>query len=144
MQNSNNTSAPSTSSRLVKLLVTLACLGVVAAILWQLLPKASFSSDLTQVGQGRPTLVMLREIHVMGGEQVMEQMLQVYPDYEGDVTFLVVHTGHPDGQAFAATHEVGDGSLVLFDSSGNAVASMGRPGSAAQLRGFIDGNLATP
>lgn len=144
MQNNNNTPAPSASSRLVKFLVTLTCLGVVAVILWQLLPKASFSSDLTQVGQGRPALVMLREIHVMGGEQVMEQMLQVYPDYEGEMTFLVVHTGHPDGQAFAATHEVGDGSLVLFDGTGNAVATRGRPGSVAELRGFIDGNLATP
>jgi len=94
------------SSKLVKTLIIVTCLVVVGTVLWQLLPKASFSSDLTQVGQGKPALVMLREVHVMGGERVMEQMLAVYPEFENDMVFLVVHTGHPDGQQLAATHNL--------------------------------------
>ena len=38
----NNSAQPSARARLVRVLVTLACLVVVATILWQLLPKAAF------------------------------------------------------------------------------------------------------
>ena len=138
----NQATQPSSTSRLLRVLVTLVCLAAVATILWQLLPKAAFSSDLSQVGQGRPALVMLREIHVMGGEQVLEQMHTIYPDYTGSMAFLVVHTGHPDGQAFARTHNVGDGSLVLFDADGEVLGRSGRPESSAALRQFINQHLS--
>ena len=131
----------SATARVVKVLVTLACLIAVMAILWQLLPKASFSSDLTRVGQGRPALVMLREVHVMGGDQVMEYMSQIYDEFRGEVEFLVVQTGHPDGQMFAATHNIGDGSLVLFDGEGAVIGQTGRPASSAELREYIRRHL---
>lgn len=131
----------SASSRIVKFLVVLTCLAVVGLILWQLLPKATFSSDLSQVGQGKPALVMLREIHIMGGERTLAQMESLYPALQDQMTFLLVHTGHPDGVAFAETHNIGDGSLVLFDSNGQALATMGRPDSAEDLRRFISQNL---
>lgn len=137
----NKAAQASNSSRLSKLAITLACLLIVGAVLWQLLPKASFSSDLSQVGQGRPALVMLREIHVMGGERVMDDMLSIYPDYEQDMVFLVVHTGHPDGQAFSREHNVRDGELVLFDAAGTALQRSERPVDAEALRRFIDQHL---
>lgn len=137
----SSTVSKSASSRIVKLLVTLACLAIVGLVLWQLLPKATFSSDLSQLGQGQPALVMLREIHVMGGERTLAQMQTLYPLVQDQMTFLLVHTGHPDGVAFAQTHNVSDGSLVLFDGSGQAIATMGRPESADELRGFISQHL---
>jgi len=129
------------SSRLIKSLVIVACLVVVATVLWQLLPKAAFSSDLSQVGQGKPALVMLREVHIMGGDLVMEQMLTIYPEFEGDMVFLVVHTGHPDGQLFSQTHNIRDGSLVLFDAGGNVAGVSERPDSPTELRQFIRQHL---
>lgn len=139
----NQTTTPSAASRIRQVLVTIACLTAVAAVLWQLLPKGSFSSDLTQVGQGKPALVMLREIHVMGGEQVVEHMLAIHAEFADDMVFLVVHTGHPDGQQFAQQHNIGDGSLVLFDAAGTVVQRMGRPTGSAELRQFIRSNLGT-
>lgn len=136
-----STVSRSASSRIVKFLVILTCLAVVGLVLWQLLPKSTFSSDLGQIGQGQPVLVMLREIHVMGGERTIEQMLTLYPDFEDRVVFLLVHTGHPDGVAFAETYNIGDGSLVLFDSGGSAIATMGRPESTDDLRRFMTQNL---
>ncbi len=137
----SRTVSKSASSRVVKLLVTLTCLAVVGLVLWQLLPRSTFSSDLSQLGQGKPALVMLREIHVMGGERTLAQMESLYPAWQDQMTFLLVHTGHPDGVAFAQTHNIGDGSLVLFDSSGQALATMGRPESVEDLRRFISVNL---
>lgn len=137
----SSTVSRSASSRVVRLIVVLSCLAVVGLVLWQLLPKSTFSSDLSQVGQGRPALVMLREIHIMGGERTLAQMEVLYPDLQDQMTFLLVHTGHPDGVAFAETHNVGDGSLVLFDGNGQALATMGRPESAEDLRRFIARHL---
>lgn len=118
-------------------LVTLACLFLTGAVLWQLLPKGSFSNDLTRIGQGQRTLVMLRELHVMGGDAVMAQMLEVHPEFAHAMEFLVVHTGHPDGEAFARDYGVTDGSLVLFDVQGDVLGRSGRPESAEALREFL-------
>lgn len=131
----------SVTSRVITVVVTLVCLGVVAAILWQLLPKSAFPSDLTRVGQGRPALVMLREVHVMGGDIVMEYMTQIHDEFRDEVEFLVVHTGHPDGQAFTATHNIGDGSLVLFDAQGNVLSRSARPQSSNELRQYLRQHL---
>jgi hypothetical protein len=128
--------------RLSKPLITLLCLVVVAGVLWQLLPKSTFSSDLSQLGQGRPGLVLLREIHVMGGERVLEQMQSIYPEFEQDMVFLLVHTGNPTGLDFAAEHNAGDGSVVIFDAQGRAAGSIRHPESASVLRRFIVDTLA--
>lgn len=129
--------------QMAKPVITLLCLTAVAAVLWQLLPKASFSSDLSQLGQGRPGLVLMREVHVMGGERVLEQMQTIYPEFEQNMVFLLVHSGHPDGLGFAATHNVSDGGVVLFDASGNALGSLHYPESADVLRQFVNDTLAS-
>lgn len=127
--------------RVAKPLITLACLAIVATVLWQMLPKAAFSSDISQVGQGKPALVMLRDVGVMGGERVLEQMLEIYPEFEQNVLFLVVHTGIPAGVDFAAEHGVTDGQLVLFSGEGNVIGRSDRTGSAEALRRFVSNSL---
>ena len=133
----SQTRQTSARTRLTRTLVVLCSIVLIGAVMWQLLPKGSFSNDLTRVGQGQPALVMLREVHVMGGDLVMEQMLQIHPEFENTVEFLVVHTGHPDGQAFARDHNISDGSLVLFDGNGEVLGRRGRPESPDALRQFI-------
>jgi len=125
----------------LKWLVTGICLAVVLVILWQLAPRGAFPSDLSITGQGRPALVMVRDVGVRGGEQVMEVMEEVYPDYTDSMDFLVVQTGHPDGLDFATRHDARDGTVVLLDGAGNALAAMHHPGSATALRQFIDSRL---
>jgi hypothetical protein len=138
-----NTITLPSGSRWIRTLVILASTVLIGTVLWLLLPKGSFSSDLTRVGLGQPTLVMLRELHVMGGDLVMEQMLHIHPEFESSVEFLVVHTGHPDGQAFARDHNISDGSLVLFDANGEVLGRSARPDSPDALRQFITGLLET-
>lgn len=133
----------STSTRVTCLLLIIVGVLLAGAVMWQLLPKSSFSNDLTRVGQGVPALVMLREVHVMGGELVMQQMLQIHPEFENAVQFLVVHTGHPDGVAFASEHNISDGALVLFDAQGEVLGRSQRPESPEALRQFINGHLGS-
>lgn len=129
--------AKPTGNPWIRTLIIVASTVVIGAVLWMMLPKGSFSNDLSRVGQGLPALVMLREVHVMGGDLVMEQMLHIHPEFQDSVEFLVVHTGHPDGQAFASDHNISDGSLVLFAANGEVLGRSGRPGSADALRQFI-------
>lgn len=125
----------------LKWLVTGICLAVVLGILWQLAPRGAFPSDLSLTGQGRPALVMVRDVGIMGGERVMELMEEIHPEYEQRMDFLVVQTGHPDGRAFAEQHGAGDGSVVLLDAGGEALATMSRPATGDELRDFIDARL---
>lgn len=121
----------------IRTLIIVASTLLIGAVLWLLLPKGSFSNDLTRIGQGQPALVMLREVHVMGGDRVMEQMQLIHAEFQDSVEFLVVHTGHPDGQAFAADHNISDGSLVLFDAQGQVLGRSARPESPDALRQFL-------
>jgi hypothetical protein len=133
----SNTTARTTGNPWIRTLIIVASTVLIGAVLWLLLPKGSFSNDLTRVGQGQPALVMLREVHVMGGDRVMEQMLLIQAEFQDSVEFLVVHTGDPDGEAFAAEHNISDGSLVLFDAEGQVLGRSARPESADALRQFI-------
>jgi len=133
----SKTTARTTGNPWIRTLIIVASTVLIGAVLWLLLPKGSFSNDLTRVGQGMPALVMLREVHVMGGDLVMEQMLHIHAEFQDSVEFLVVHTGHPDGQAFAADHNISDGSLVLFDAEGEVLGRSARPESPDALRQFI-------
>lgn len=135
--------AKSVLVRLAKPVITLLCLIVIATVLWQLLPKAAFSSDITQLGQGRPGLVMLREVGFVGGERVLERMQNLYPEFEQDMVFLLVHTGNPVGINFANEHNVSDGGVVIFSAQGEALASLHNPASEDVLRRFIVDTLAT-
>lgn len=129
--------------RLAKPLITLLCVALVATVLWQLLPKAAFSSDLTRLGQGRPALVLLREVQSMGGERIVQQMQTLHPAFEQHMEFLVVHTGNPSGMTFAATHQLGDGGMVLFDAQGQVLRQIRPTESAAELRAEISEALST-
>lgn len=133
----SNTTARTTGNPWIRTLIIVASTVLIGAVLWLLLPKGSFSNDLTRVGQGQPALVMLREVHVMGGDRVMEQMLLIQAEFQDSAEFLVVHTGDPDGEAFAAEHNISDGSLVLFDAEGQVLGRSARPESADALRQFI-------
>jgi len=68
---------------------------------------------------------------------VMQQMLQIHPEFQNSMEFLVVHTGHPDGQAFAQEHNLSDGALVLFNADGEVMGRSARPDSPDALRQFI-------
>ncbi len=120
-----------------RFLVTALCLVVVGAVLWQLLPRGSFPADLSQIGEGQPALVMMREVNIMGGERVVDLMLEVHPEFEDEVLFRVTQDGVPEGREFASEYNVSDGQLVLFDGQGQVIDRMGRPESAEQLRSFV-------
>jgi hypothetical protein len=110
----------------------------VGTLIWQQLPGAGYSTDLSKVGAGLPTLVLTRDNNYVGGAEVMELMNDIRADYAGRVDFLVAHLPTPAGRAFVTQHGVRDGTVVLFDAEGRRVDTLPFPGSTEELRSALD------
>lgn len=106
----------------------------VGAFLWQALPGAGYSKDLTRVGAGQPVLVLAHDTNSVGSAEVMELMNGIRADYAGRVEFLVAHLALPEAQAFAAQHGARQGSVLLFAADGTRVGLLEMPKSADELR----------
>jgi hypothetical protein len=46
------------------------------------------------------------------------------PEFQGRVAFVLADLSTAEGQAFAASHEVGNTTLVFFDASGKRLATL--------------------
>ena len=109
---------------------------VVAAgmLVWSQLPKGSYPTDLSAIGQGQPVLVLAMDSSFVGGASVMELLNDIRHDFADSVQFRVASLALPNGQAFAQQHQVGDGAVLLFNAQGQRVAVLHTPQTQDQLR----------
>jgi hypothetical protein len=89
---------------------------------------------LSRIGQGQAVLVLAMDSNYSGGASVMELLNDVRHDFADSVQFLVASLALPNGQAFANQHQVGDGTVLLFDAKGQRVAVLYTPQTRDQLR----------
>lgn len=129
-------SGPSLSPWQRRLIVSVAIVAV-GTFVWSRLPKGSFPTDLSRIGQGQAALVLAIESNYSGGASVMELLNEVRPDFAESVQFLVASMAVPSGQAFAAQHQVGDGTVLLFDAKGQRVAVLYAPPTPDELRKLL-------
>jgi hypothetical protein len=113
----------------------------VGSFLWNQLPDGSYPTDLSRIGQGQAVLVLAIDSNYSGGASVMELLNEVRHDFAGSMQFLVASMALPNGQAFARQHEVGDGSVLLFDAQGQRVAVIHGPRNTDQLRQAVRQSL---
>ncbi len=114
----------------------------VGSFLWNQLPDGSYPTDLSRIGQGQPALVLAIDSNYSGGASVMELLNTVRHDFAGSVQFLVASMALPNGQNFARQHQVGDGSVLLFDAQGRRVAVIHGPRTPDELRQVLRQALA--
>lgn len=109
---------------------------VVAAcgFIWSQLPKGSYPTDLSRIGQGQAALVLAMDSNYLAGASVMHLLSGVRDDFADSVQFLVASLALPDGQAFARQHQAGDGTVLLFDAKGQRVAVLHAPQTEDELR----------
>ncbi len=111
---------------------------VVGGLIWSQLPRGAYPTDVSRVGAGRPALVLAFDMNYGGGAAAMELMNAVRRDYAERVDFLVAHLGMADGQAFAARHRAGDGTLLLFAGDGELLGRLHHPRDVDELRHALD------
>lgn len=116
-----------------RLIVTAVAVAV-GSLVWNQLPKGSYPTDLSSIGQGKAVLVLAVDSAYTGGASVMELLNDIRHDFAGSVQFLVASLALPNGQAFAQQHQVGDGAVLLFNAQGQRVAVLYTPQTQDQLR----------
>jgi len=104
------------------------------SIIWSRLPKGSYPTDLSRIGQGQAVLVLAMDSNYLAGASVMNLLNDLRHDFADSVQFLVASLALPDGQAFANQHQAGDGTVVLFDANGQRVAVLHAPQTQDELR----------
>jgi hypothetical protein len=123
----------SLSPWLRRLIFTAAIL-VAGSLIWNQLPKGSYPTDLSRIGQGQVTLVLAIDSRYSGGAAVMELLNEVRHDFADSVQFLVASLALPNGQAFADQHQASDGMVLLFDAKGQRRAVLYTPETQDELR----------
>lgn len=129
-------------TRLQKWLIYIAITIGTLALVWSQLPRGPYSTDLTRIGQGQPSLVLAYDIQSMGGIAVMAMMDEVYDEYTDRITFLVADLGTPDGQAFSRRYDLQNGSVVLLSARGVATNTVHLPFNTAGLKQALEELLA--
>lgn len=100
-------------------LITLAVVLVAGAVIFALLPKGGYNSDVSQVGQGTPAVVLAFENYAPASMDAMALFDRVRRDYQDSVLFLVADLGTPRGQSFADRHQASSGVVMTFRADGS-------------------------
>jgi hypothetical protein len=124
-------------SRWTRALITLLITGFMGVFIWYHLPHSAYPSDLSQIGQGHPVLVLTYDKNYASGEHAMELMNTIRADYAGRVVFLVAVMGTTDGSAFAQRYQAQDGTVLLFAGDGALVKTLNQPKTVDQLRNAL-------
>lgn len=109
-----------------KAVISILSSGLVILTAWLAITTLSgqaMSTDLSQVGQGRPAIVLAFENYAPTSMDAMDQLNRIRSDYEPEVKFLVADLGTPEGRAFSSRISLSPGHAVLLDGSGTPVRS---------------------
>ncbi len=115
------------------LLIAAGLLGA-GSFIWSQLPDGSYSTELSKIGAGRPAVVLTLDPNFVTGNEVMEMLNAIRPDYEARVSFKVAHLASPEARGFAIRHDAGDGTVLLFGADGSTLAVLHQPRSTEVLR----------
>jgi len=109
-----------------------ALLVLLVAIVVMNLPRG-YSDDLSQIGQGRTAVVMVRDKDAVESLQLMDTLDSIRGRYHGRVVFLLTDYDTAKGRAFMAANKAAGTTLVLFDPSGKEVKVLSDPQTAANI-----------
>ena len=114
-----------------------------ALIVKQLPSGGAYSTDLTQVGQGQPAMVLVYDVNNMAGMHVMGLLKELREQYKDRVQFLVADLGSADGRSFARHYKGVSGSVIVLKGDGYIMQMIRGPESSAMLEQALKDVLAT-
>ena len=117
-----------------RVLIVAAIVVATLGLVWSQLPKGSYPTDLSRIGQGQAVLVLAMDGNYQAGAAVMHLMHGLRREYADAVHFVAAPLARPEGQAFARRHQAADGTVLLFDGSGQRVAVLHAPQTEDELR----------
>ncbi|WP_290653202.1 hypothetical protein [Aquisalimonas sp.] len=133
-QRAAGNSTPAPLPRWARWTTALGIIGASAFFIMALLPDEGLSTDLSQVGQGKPVAVLTFETAHPASMSVMDRIAEFRSEGGDEIDFLVADLGTPDGDAFARRHGApGPGVLIFFDAAGQRQRSLDVPQSSEEI-----------
>ena len=86
-------------------------------LLLMLMPKG-FTSNLEQIGTGKPAVVFVYDPNLVSSITQTEQMNEARSHLGDNVYFLLAREATPEGEAFITKYRARPTELLLFDSAG--------------------------
>ncbi len=121
-------------SRLLRWTVGLAITLIATWFIFGLLPKAGFSTDLQQIGSGKPVAVLTHESAHPTSMIMMERVETIHNQVPQGFEFLVASLGEPRGREFTDKHDAGTpGILIFFDADGTPRQRLHAPASTDEI-----------
>ncbi|VAX05975.1 hypothetical protein MNBD_GAMMA26-649 [hydrothermal vent metagenome] len=118
------------------LLVTcLVAIGILT-LAWYMLPHG-YSTDITLIGKGKPTIVLIHDSDNMASDLFMNNFNQVRGEFAARVEFVIADVHAPGGRQFANSNGVETASALFFSSEGSKITTIYRPQEADILRKAI-------
>ncbi|MDX1593758.1 MAG: hypothetical protein R3298_05875 [Gammaproteobacteria bacterium] len=126
-----------------RILIVLAVAAVVVLGGWLLMPTP-ISTDLSRVGQDRPSVVLAYENFSPTGGEALARLNAVRGEYEDRIVFALADLGTPQGQAFASRYVLRDGIALVLAADGTVHSRGAVPADPGALRERLDGVLDPP
>lgn len=130
-----------TGSVLRSTLLTLAAIIVVLGLISTQLPKA-FKDDLSRVGAGANTAVLIHNKNGVQSLDFMSLVDRVRSDFEDQVEFLIADVDTDSGRKFMQTQQIGDIGLALFSPDGTRLRVVAATLDEEALRTALDSAFA--
>jgi len=124
-------------SRKTQIIITLVTVLAASVLIFSQLPTQGYSTDLSEIGQGEPAVVLGFQNHSPQGIAAMDQLNKVRNSYDG-TRFLVADLLTDEGEALAQTYDARDGHMAIFDGDGVHISSHPVPDNETDLRELID------
>ena len=126
---------PQPLPRWARWLITAAFIAASAGLIWAILPKGGFDTDLSRVGEGRPIGVIVYETAHPNAIDTMEHIRPLRGAAPGDMEFLVANIGTPEGGQFTRQYRMQvPGALLLFDANGTHRQTLMPPVDTEEIR----------
>lgn len=99
-------------------------------------------TDLSLIGQGKPTLVLAYENYSPAGGDALNRLRRVRGDYDSRLTFVVADMGTPQGLEFTERYKLVDGQAIFLKPNGQPIEITNIPADEQALRGLLNSKQA--
>ncbi len=129
-------------SKKVVVIATLLIALLIVGSLFMFSSGKPIGTNLSIVGQGKPTIVLGYENYSPMGGAALSLLRKVRGNYDSRMEFVIADLGTPQGQQFADRHQLFDGRAVFLNQDGEPVRITSIPAQEDELKSLLDAMLS--
>ena len=111
------------------------------ALVWSAFPP-SYKTDLSQIGNGKPAIVLTFNKEDVASMELMEGFNQIRDNYEEHIEFFIADLNTNHGDHFSRRHNAPSATAVYFAGDGQRLFSLYGPQKESVLTNSIRDKFA--